>query len=64
MNVLEVTTEHCEGDSKEITTTVHYVTSEKNTILSVTEHFTKHCDQYEIELKGVREVLAIVQHLN
>ena len=64
MKVFEVTTEHCEADSKEITTTVQYVTSEENTIMSVVDHFTRHCYEYEKDLKGVREVLVIVQHLS
>jgi len=63
MKVFEVTTEHCMGDSKEITTTVQYVTSEKDTLLSVTDYFTKHCEEYEKDLKGVREVLVIVEHI-
>jgi len=63
MKVFEVTTEHCEGDSKEITTTRLYVTSEKDTLKSVTDYFTKHCYEYEKDLKGVREVLIIVQHV-
>ena len=64
MKVFEVTTEHCEDDSKEITTTVQYVTSEENTIMSVVDHFTRHCYEYEKDLKGVREVLVIVEHLS
>ena len=63
MKVFEVTTEHCEGDSKEITTSVQYVTSEAGTLKSVTDHFTEHCHQYDMDLKGVREVLTIVQNI-
>jgi len=63
MKVFEVTTEHCEGDSKEITTTRQYVTSEDNTLLSVTEYFTRHCYEYEKDLIGIREVLVIVEHI-
>jgi len=64
MKVFEITTEHCEGDSKEITTTVQYVTSTANTLKSVTDYFTGHCEQYEKELKSVREVLVIVEHIS
>lgn len=63
MKVFEVTTEHCENDSKEITTTVQYVTSEEDTLMSVVDHFTRHCYEYEKSLIGVREVLVIVQHI-
>lgn len=63
MNVFEVITEHCEGDSKEITKTVQYVTSEKGTLKSVVDHFTRHCYEYEKDLIGVREVLTIVEHI-
>ena len=47
MKVFEVTTEQCENDCKEITTTVQYVTSNDDNLLSVVEHFTKHCEEYE-----------------
>ena len=63
MKVFEVRTERCESDSNKITESVQYVTSEKDSLLSVTEYFTKHCEEYEEDLKGVREVLAIVQHI-
>lgn len=64
MKVFEVTTEHCEGDSKEIIKTVKYVTSKENTLKSVTDYFTSHCEQYEKDLMGVREVLVIVEHID
>ncbi len=54
MKVFEVTTEHCEGDSKEITKTVQYVTSSDNRLKSVVDYYTKHCYQYAKELIGVR----------
>lgn len=63
MKVFEVTMEFCRGDSKEVITEAQYVTSEKNTLRDVVEHFTQHCFEYEKELKGVREVLTIVQHI-
>jgi len=61
--VFEVTTEHCVGDSKEITTMVQYVTCKTDSLLDVTEYFTAECEQYDKDLKGVREVLTIVQHI-
>lgn len=64
MKVFEVVTEHCKDESKEIVKTIQYVTSEKDTLLSVTEHFTRHCYEYEKELMGVREVLVITEHIN
>ncbi|MCP5014477.1 MAG: hypothetical protein GY938_04255 [Ketobacter sp.] len=63
MKVFEVTTEYCSSDSKEIITERLYVTSNDNTLRSVVNHFTAECEQYEKELKGVREVLIIVQHI-
>ena len=63
MKVFEVITEHCDGDSKEITNTTQYVTSEKNTLLSVTEYFTKHCLEYGKDLMSVREAIVIVEHI-
>ena len=63
MKVYEVTCEYCVGDSEETTTEVRYVTSEENTLKSVTDYFTKHCEEYEKDLLGVREVLTIVQHI-
>jgi len=64
MKVFEVTTEHCEGGSNEIIKTVQYVTSTRNTLKSVTDYFTDHCEQYEKDLIGVREVLTIVENIN
>jgi ribosomal protein S15P/S13E len=63
MKVFEVITEYCEGDSKEITKTVQYVTSDKNNLKSIVDYFTSHCQQYEKDLIGVREVLTIVEHI-
>ena len=63
MKVFEVITEHCEGDSKEITVTAQYVTSKDNTLLSVTEYFTKECEEYEKDLKSVKEIVVITQHI-
>ena len=63
MKVFEVITEYCEGDSKEIHTMAQYVTSEENTLLSVTKHFTKHCEEYERDLKSVKEIVTITEHI-
>lgn len=63
MKVFEVTTESYPSDSNKIETSVQYVTAEDNNLKSVADHFTMHCEQYEEELKGVREVLVIVQHI-
>jgi len=62
MKVFEVTSERC-NDKDEIITTVKYVTTEENTLLSVIEYFTIHCEEYEEDLKGIREVLVVIQHL-
>ena len=63
IKVFEVTTERCADDSKEIITTVQYVTTEDNCLLSVVSYFTQHCEEYELDLKGVRDVLNVVQHI-
>jgi len=63
MKVFEVTTEHYSEDSKQISKQVQYVTTDKNTLKSVVDYFTKHCEQYEEDLIGVREIIVIVQHI-
>ena len=63
MKVFEVRIEHCKADSKEIIESVQYVTSEKDTLLSVTEYFTRHCEEYQEDLKSIKEVVTIVQHI-
>lgn len=63
MKVFEVVTEFCRGEDKEITKEYQYVTSERDTLISVVEYFTRHCEEYEKELKSVKEVAVIVQHI-
>jgi len=63
MKVFEVTTEYAPSDSKEIITEVQYVTSDRDIIHQVTEHFKLYCKEYNVDLKGVREVLTVVQHI-
>lgn len=62
MKVFEVTTEYCDATDK-IIQDVQYVTSDDNTLQSVVAHFTGHCAEYAKDLKGVREVLTIVEHI-
>ena len=64
MKVFEVVMEYCKSDSTEIRTTRQYVTSEKDTIISVTEHYSLHCFEYDKDLKSVKEILVIVEHVN
>lgn len=63
MKVFKVITEQCAGDSKEIITTQQFVTADSNELITVTEWFTDHCEQYEKDLKGVLEVLVITQNI-
>lgn len=63
MKVFQVTTERCEDYNKEILIEVQYVTHKEDTIQAVTEYFTERCEQYGEDLKGVREVLVILQHI-
>ena len=61
--VFEVITEYSLRDSKEVITERQYVTAEENTLKAVTDYFTSHCEEYEKDLKSVREVLVLVQHI-
>jgi len=63
MKVFEVTYEYSIDVSNEIITQRQFVTTEKNTLQSVVNYFTIWCEQYEKELKGVREVLTISQNI-
>ena len=63
MKVFEVKMEYSEGDNKEIITQVLYVTEENNSIANVTAYMTKECEQLQKDLKSVREVLSIVEHI-
>jgi ribosomal protein S15P/S13E len=63
MKVFEVITEFCRSGSKEIEKEVQYVTSKDNTLKSVVDYFTQHCNEYEKDLLSVREVLIIVQNI-
>ena len=60
--VFQVITECCEED-KTITTMERYVTSDLDSLKSVTDYYTVHCVQLELELKSVREVLVISEHV-
>jgi hypothetical protein len=63
MKVFEVITEHVPNDSTEITRTVQYVTSQEDTLKSVADYFTNHCEQYEKSLLCVKEVLVLTEHI-
>ena len=63
MKVFEVTCEYVGSDGKEIIKECQYVTSKENTLKSVADYFTEHCEQYEKDLLGVCEVLTIVQNI-
>ena len=63
MRVFEVITERCADNSKEIVEIRQYVTSKQDTLKSVTDYYTQHCHDYELELKSVREILTIIQHI-
>jgi len=63
MKVFQVDIEYCPNDSKEIVTESQFVTCADNSLESVVRYFTKECYEFEKDLKGVREVLTIVQHI-
>ena len=63
MKVFEVITEHCLGPDPEVIRTVQYVTSQADTLKSVADYFTDHCEQYEKSLLSVKEVLVLTEHI-
>ena len=63
MKVFEVISEYSIGDSNEIIKEVQYVTSDKDTLKSVVDHFTRSTYEEDKQLIGVKEVIAIVQHI-
>lgn len=62
MKIFEVITEY-EIDGK-LQRETQYVTSEPDTLKSVSDHFTTHCLEYEKDFKGVREILIVTEHLD
>jgi len=62
MKVFEVRIETYDDDD-EIMELISYVISEDDTLLTVVDHFTKHCEAYDESLKGVREVLTVVERI-
>ncbi len=63
MKVFEVLTEYYHPITDVILKETQYVTSEKNTIKSVTDYFDMHCKDYNKELKSIREILTVVEHI-
>ena len=63
MKVFQVTSEYMDESDNKIIEQVQYVTHKDDSILAVTEYFTKECEQLEHSLMGVAEVLTIVQQL-
>jgi len=63
MKVFEVIIERCDEDSTEVINSTQYVTSEEDTIKSVTDYFTVYCLDLDQELKSVKEILVITQHI-
>lgn len=61
MKIFEVTSEFSVGDSKEITKEIKYVSG--TSLEVVTTHQARHCVEYEKDLKGVREILIVVEHI-
>ena len=62
MKVFEVMTEHLNDDNEAIETR-QYVTHPLNCLLSVTEFYSRYCEELNMELKSVREVLVICHQL-
>jgi hypothetical protein len=63
MKVFEVLCEYTKDDDPKVITERQYVTAYDNQLKTVVDHFTAHCEEYEKDLIGVKEVLTIVQQL-
>lgn len=50
-------------DTNDVVAQRMLVTSENDSLKAVTDHFTTHCEQFEMELKSVAYVGDIVQHI-
>ncbi len=61
MKLFRVETEHY--DANEVITTTQYVTAHDDRLKTVVDHFTKHCWEYEKELKLVQEAAVIAEHI-
>jgi len=62
MKLFEVICEYCNEDF-EIVSERQFVTADDDSFQAVVNHFINHCQEYEKDLKSVKEVLTIVQHL-
>ena len=62
MKVFEVMTEHLNDDDG-VVETRQYVTHPLNCLLSVTEFYSRDCEELNMELKSVREVLVVCHQL-
>ena len=59
MKVFQVDMEYQSSDG--IRKETMFVTAKDDDILSVCEHFKRHCYEYEKDLKAVMEVLTVVE---
>ena len=60
--VFEVITERLDKDNT-VKETRQYVTQESNSLEEVARWFTRHCEEYDEDLKSVREVVSLMQHI-
>lgn len=63
MKVFEVITEHCEDGSDKLITTRQYVISDDDSMKTVVDHFTRHCVEFDKELKAVQEVVTVTERI-
>jgi len=64
MKVFEVLLERCSDLCREdVEEERHFVTSCDDSILSVANHFSKYCEEMDAELRCVREILTVTEHL-
>ena len=59
MKVFEVLTETTNSENSKIVETRQYVTSESDSLLTVTKYYTRQCKEYCLDLKSVREILVV-----
>lgn len=63
MKVFEVICEYCESSSTAVIEERHFVTAEDDSLQSVVNYFTQHCEEYEKDLKGVHAILTVSQRI-
>lgn len=61
MKVFEVLSERTDVQTQNVIQERKYVVAEENTLKAVVDYMTEECENYGSELKGVREIVTVVQ---